>query len=275
LLNQLEVEKKALQDQLHTLEKKNKELDALKQQYEGLKDFQEKNKKKLLADAKMEAQRILMQANQKIEHTIREIKENKADKEITRELRKDLEKFREEVQVTPEEVYEAPQAEEVYEEVEGGELAVGDYVKMIGQEAVGEVLELYAKDVLVSIGELRTKVKKNRLVRISRKSYRQVQQSQASTYVKPTLDISRKMMDFSPKIDLRGKRAEEALQLLTDYLDAAIMLDQPHLTIIHGKGDGILRQVIREHLRKYKEIKRVEDEHADRGGPGVSLVTLR
>ena len=81
-------------------------------------------------------------------------------------------------------------------------------------------------------------------------------------------------MDFSPSLDLRGKRVEEVLPILDDFLYNAIMFNQNHLRIVHGKGGGVLREMVRNHLRQFKEIKSYSDEHADRGGPGVTLIEL-
>ena len=79
---------------------------------------------------------------------------------------------------------------------------------------------------------------------------------------------------FGSRIDVRGMRGEEALYEIEKVLDRALMAGFPSLKIIHGKGDGILRKLIREYLRKYSQVKRMEDEHADRGGDGITYVYL-
>lgn len=53
------------------------------------------------------------------------------------------------------------------------------------------------------------------------------------------------------------------------------MLGYNELRIVHGKGDGILRTLVRNHLKKYKEVTGMTDEHADRGGAGVTIVKLQ
>jgi DNA mismatch repair protein MutS2 len=59
------------------------------------------------------------------------------------------------------------------------------------------------------------------------------------------------------------------------FFDNALMLGYPELRIVHGKGDGILRNLVRTHLRRYKQVARMEDEHADRGGAGVTIVKMK
>jgi DNA mismatch repair protein MutS2 len=58
-------------------------------------------------------------------------------------------------------------------------------------------------------------------------------------------------------------------------LDDALMMNAKHLSILHGKGNGILRQLIREYLETLSEVQHVTDAHADRGGAGITLIELR
>jgi DNA mismatch repair protein MutS2 len=76
-------------------------------------------------------------------------------------------------------------------------------------------------------------------------------------------------------LDVRGMRVEELLPLLTRFLDDAVLLGQPEVRIIHGKGEGVLRKVVREYLSTLKALGNFRDEHADRGGEGITIVTLR
>jgi DNA mismatch repair protein MutS2 len=89
------------------------------------------------------------------------------------------------------------------------------------------------------------------------------------------IDINEKMANFTFEIDVRGNRVEEALPRIDSFLDTAIMLNYNELRILHGKGDGILRQVIREHLRKYKQVRSMQDEHVERGGAGITVVQFK
>jgi DNA mismatch repair protein MutS2 len=84
-----------------------------------------------------------------------------------------------------------------------------------------------------------------------------------------------KQANFNPQLDIRGMRAEEVEPLLMQFLDDAILLSQSQLKIIHGKGEGILRKVVRERLKKTKAVASFADEHADRGGDGATVVVLK
>ena len=88
------------------------------------------------------------------------------------------------------------------------------------------------------------------------------------------IDINRRKAEFSSDLDIRGKRADEAITIISGFLDNAILFGTPAVRIIHGKGDGILREVLRNELRSYKEVGSFGDEHADRGGAGITVVQL-
>jgi DNA mismatch repair protein MutS2 len=88
-------------------------------------------------------------------------------------------------------------------------------------------------------------------------------------------DINKKLASFKPAIDVRGKRADEIVSVIQNYIDEAIYLNVKEVSILHGKGDGVLRKIIREYLAKVPEIKSYEDEHVERGGHGITVVNLR
>jgi len=134
-------------------------------------------------------------------------------------------------------------------------------------------LGIRGKDIEVLIGDLKSKVKLSRLEKISKREAKKTHKKIARNLA--NLNINEKKMNFSYRLDIRGKRAEEALQALGTWIDEAILLGQQELYIVHGKGTGVLRDVIRQQLRTYKEVANLSSEHADRGGDGVTIVKLR
>lgn len=268
MLADLEIDRKNYQEKLNKITGKENQLQRNLKEYQELKDYLETNRKSLLNDAKNEAKKLVQEANQKIETTIRNIKEAKAEKASTREAREDLNIFKESLQL------EEPAPVPVIT-IEKGEIKEGDLVRIKGQGAVGEVILLKGKDVEIRIGELKSNVKLSRLEKISRKEFnRSLPDADVKTPIRG-LNINEKMMNFSPNLDLRGKRAEEMLPQLEAFMDHALMLGVPELRIIHGKGDGILRKIVREQIKHYKNVKSARDEHADRGGAGVTIVEMQ
>jgi DNA mismatch repair protein MutS2 len=223
--------------------------------------------------AKEEAKQLVRDANSRIEQTIREIRASNAGKDETRELRRELDQFQ--TSLKPEYVPQPPTEDAPEIKVIGGEIEAGDLVRIKGQTAVGEVIDLNVrnKEAVISIGLLKSTIKLNRLEKISRKEYRA--HTVENTPRMQGVDINEKAANFSYQLDLRGKRGEEALQEVDGFIDNAIMLGSPELRIVHGKGDGILRTLVRNHLRRYKQVQSLEDEHADRGGAGVTVVRMK
>jgi len=119
------------------------------------------------------------------------------------------------------------------------------------------------------MGDLRSVVKLNRVEKVSNRSVpKEIRKSHGA-------DLTESFSTFKTEIDLRGMRGDEAIYEIEKYLDRAVMLGLSSLKIIHGKGDGILRKLIREYLKKYSSVSRIEDEHPDRGGDGITFVYLK
>ena len=259
LLVDLEREKKEIYDTRIRLEKQQKQVDVLLAENEKLKSYLEENKKSLIRDAKEQAKTIILNANKLVENTISEIKSSNADKEKTRVLRENLNTELQKNTVKPVVTKQLPA---------DGELKPGDWVKLTDSETTGQVIEIIRDNVVIAIGDLRTVAKRKKVVKVSRAEVpKEVRRSFSSN--------SGDIADFSPEIDVRGMRTEEALSAIERLLDRAIMMGFGNLKILHGKGDGILRKMIRQYLRKYEQVDRMEDEHADRGGDGITYVYLR
>ena len=266
LLTQVENEKNQYATLLADVKAKERLLKTRLQEYNDLKETMELTKKGYLQDAKQEAKQLLDQANKKIEATIREIKEGKAEKEATKQVRKEFEEFKEKVK--PEkEVVKSPEIK-----VLGGRITEGDWVRVKDNGAIAEVLQVKGNEIEVSIGELKSKVKLSRLEKISQGEAKKEKKSSVS---RSGYNTTEKMMDYSPNLDIRGKRGEEILPLIQLFIDEGHMLGLKDLRIVHGKGNGILRDLTRNFLREMSQVRHMEDEHADRGGAGVTLVTLK
>lgn len=89
-----------------------------------------------------------------------------------------------------------------------------------------------------------------------------------------SVDISSRKLNFKDHIDVRGMRASEALDLVQNFIDDALMVGVGTVSILHGKGTGALKEEIRRYLRTVPEIASAVDEHADRGGAGITIVNF-
>ena len=259
LLVDLEREKKEIYDTRVKLDRQQRQVNELLAENEKLKLYLDENKKTLIRDAKQEAQNIILNANKLIENTIADIKSSNADKETTRTLRENLNVELQKNTIKP--AVTKPV-------VNDNELKAGDWVKLVGSETAGQVIEIAKDNVIIAIGDLRTVAKKNKVQKVTRK---EVPKEARRSYSGHSND----MASFSPEIDVRGMRTEDALNAIERLLDRAIMMGFNNLKILHGKGDGILRKMIRDYLKKYDQVDRMEDEHADRGGDGITYVYLK
>lgn len=275
LLGELEEEKKAFEVQKRKLSDKESKYSKLVKEYDILKSDLEKNRNKAIKDARHEANDIISKANKEIEKTIRLIKEAKADKEKTRKLRKNLEEFKERIK-PPEPPVKKDISKKPSIKLIEGNIEPGDFVRIVDQGSIGQVLDIKRNTAEVAIGDLKSNIKLSRLERISKKEYtvHPGKKSKNSSQIISS-DLNEKLKFFETTLDLRGKRAEEALTILNHYLDEALLLSMNEIRILHGKGDGILRDVIRTHLSQIDFIDSVYDEDVERGGSGISIVHLK
>ncbi len=264
LVNQLEFEKRQYQEKLESISKKQKWLETEHKDYKDLKENLENERESILNAAKKEAEVLLSSANSRIEQTIKEIKEAKADKEKTRQARQELTHYRNKVSPSTEKKRSLPRP------VASTLPIIGDQVRIIGQESVGELIRIKGKKAEVMMESIKSLVN---LENIEKAAQTESRSYDRNTKVKG-LNYNRRVADFKSNLDLRGNRASEAVSKLDGFIDEAILLGIGELRIIHGKGNGVLREVIRNYLRDYDYIKSIKDEHTDRGGAGVSVITL-
>lgn len=254
----------------------------------------EKKRKEIIVTAKKEAQELLANVNKQIENTIRTIKETNADKERTREARKELENLKIEIE-NPEtanalierkmELIKQRQERKAQKNQQKSnaeskpvkleeEKAIepGDKVKVEGSDVVGEVISISEKSASVAIGGMITVVKFNKIKRISSSEFREVSKQKAMANT--GFNVYKRRLNFKSDIDVRGYRANEALEVVQDLIDDALILGFSRVRILHGKGNGILKQVIRNFLKDTPGVKSFSDEHVEFGGAGITVVDL-
>ncbi len=295
-LQELETEKEALQKQKNELNSADKFLTEIVAKYSKLYSDLEQKKREIISNAKQEAKQLVSDTNKLIEKAIKEIKESNADKQVVKEIRNEIKKFATEIaepetgakQIATEEPEAATKsimlsqkaAEEKTPATETGEtpdviLQKGDTVRLIEQNVVGEVVEIMNDEALVAFDSFRIKTPLSRLEKVDEKILGKGNKKVKRAYNSVINELSDKMASFRLSIDVRGKRAEEALQLVGHYIDEAILLNVKEVSILHGKGNGILRQIIRQYLAGIKEVKQFRDEKIENGGHGITVVAFR
>ena len=296
-------DKKYWQVKRDNIRKAEKRLQQVLDQYTEELELSEKTRNEILDKAHREADQLLSDANRKIENTIREIREAQAEKERTRKAREALEllkkksidadtdvekadedKLIKKISEVRSESVKVRERRQRFGQLEppkpsatriiDPEIKKGDFVFLKGQDVPGEVIERKENKVTVRFGQISTIVNVTKLDKTTSEIYEELNIKSHAGGDFADWDPGERRLFFKPEIDVRGKRAEEALREVTVLLDEAIMVGADEVRILHGKGDGILRQVIREYLRTVDLVSSFKDEHIQLGGAGITVVTL-
>lgn len=265
LLNQLEKQKQQIANRDLKLKERESQVNRLENEYRNLKDELDANKKAILSKAKEEAARLIKDTNREIEKTIRHIKSNNAQKTETKKARKRLNSLKDTVEIKP--------STPAIKQSIPGQISIGDTVKLIDQDVTGIVTGIKGKDAEVQIGLLKSKIKIERLEKISRGQEKSIKKERVSTT--HGLNLTSKLSEFNTTLDVRGRRAEEVMVELDQFLDDAILFGLNEVKVLHGKGNGILREVVRNYCKTQQFVSSVADEHVDRGGAGISVIQLK
>ncbi len=275
----------------------NKLADVLSRYQQALQDVK-KERREILEKAKMEADKLLSETNRTIESTIKSIRESQAEKGKTKTARLELERFKKEkVKAESEEHSKIDKKIEKLKEREkrkankqpaktlekkdksskdDGIIRKGDFVKLANQRVPGEVISVSGKEAVVGFGNMVTTIKLTRLEKLSSNTYKKSakENSQSSAVNSVAERIRNTKLNFKPDVDIRGMRANEAIEKAIQHLDEAVITETSTVKILHGKGDGILRHMIREYLGTMPFVKSFRDEHVQYGGSGITIVEL-
>lgn len=271
------------------IRQREKRLEDITSRYEkDLADIHAQ-RKEILAKAKEDADRLLREANARIENTIREIREAQADKEQTKLARRSLEDFKSSVHDKPDDndaiarkmqqlrdraARKQQKAVLPKPRPEDEPLKPGDAVRLKGQTSAGEVIEVAGNQATVAFGMIKSTVKLDRLERVSRNQLKREAQKATFLSEQTTDEMHEKRLNFKQEIDIRGMRGDEALQTVTYFIDDAIQVGAQRVRILHGTGTGILRQLVRQYLATVPGVRNFHDEHVQLGGAGITVVEL-
>jgi DNA mismatch repair protein MutS2 len=261
LVRTLERDRQELSEKIKKLEKQESELKQSLARYQTLSSDLETRKKEIISKAKDEAAELLKTTNREIEKTIRHIRENKAEKKETLKVRKNLQSLSTRI---------VPPAEKKLERSKEA-IQPGDRVRIHGQEGSGILLGIKGKTATVQFGELKSLVNISKLEKTTGEPAAEPERKNRDFGI----NMYEKQAQFNSTLDVRGMRVEEVIPKLIQFIDTAIVLGHGEVRILHGKGEGILRKVIREQLTKYREVASMTDEHVERGGDGITIVVLK
>lgn len=299
-------DKRYWENKRQSIHQREKQMEQTIARYEAEIAELQRERKEIIRKAKEEAEQLLQESNAKIENTIRTIREAQAEKEKTRSVRRELDDFKETLEMMESQHEEDKIARKMKQLQErksrkeerrnkkaadaGKQLEerqrkaeeearrnrppeVGDTVRIQGQTTVGTIEEIDRQTAIVTFGQMRTTVKLNRLERAEAPAKKD---NQGITYIsRQTQDaVYEKKLQFRQDIDVRGMRGDEAINAVTYFIDDAILLGVSRVRILHGTGNGILRKLIRQYLGTVGGVKACRDEHVQFGGAGITVVDL-
>ncbi len=310
-------DKRYWENKRQAIHSQEKQMEQTIQKYEQeIADLKQK-RKEIIQGARQQAEEIIQNSNAVVENTIREIREAQADKERTKEIRSELNEFREQldeatrnehdemIERKMRQIQERKKRQEDRrrnkaettkqrnnettqpalsnllgalgakpQSTEG--LAVGMPVKIIGTTAVGTVEKINGQRITVQFGMVRSVMDAKKLTPAKPEKKEKKQTFQVATYMSAETQgrIRETHLHFHPEIDVRGMRGDEALETVTRYIDDAILVGASRVRILHGTGNGILRQLIRQYLSSLPFVRQSRDEHVQFGGAGITVVEM-
>lgn len=301
-------DKRYWENKRQTIHQREKNLEQTITRYENEVKELEQSRKDILRKAKEQAEEVLKESNKMIERTIKEIRESQAEKEETKKIREQLEAFKagvKEIDTAANDEMIARKMRQIQErrarkekrkrekEKENEKLKMnnqqsanattspvavaplkqGDTVRIKGLSSVGKIESLDGKMATVIFGDMRTKMRAERLEHAEAPK-----KEEPRAYVtvgrqtRETMDEHK--LNFKQDIDVRGMRGDEALTAVTYFIDDAILVGVKRVRILHGTGTGILRQLIRQYLATRPDVESYRDEHVQFGGAGITVVEL-
>ncbi len=284
-------DKRYWENKRQNIRHQEKQLEEITQRYADNLQEIEKERKRILKEAKQKAEQLIAESNARIENTIRAIKEAEAEKEKTKMARQELHSFKKGLQKNDEnddaisrkiakikakeEKKNHSKKEADAETSKTTTISVGDAVCLKGQTTVGEISAIQGNKATVIFGHIKSSVHIERLEKVSRNRLKREQAIKATFVSEDTTNSMReKSLHFHREIDIRGFRADEALQALVYFIDDAIQVGAEQVRILHGTGTGALRQTVREYLKGATGIRSFHDEHVQFGGAGITVVEL-
>jgi len=295
-LREISRDKRYWENKRQKIRQNSKELDELLAKYSEILAITEKERKKIIQETRQKSEELLSGINKKIEQSIREIRESQAEKLKVREIRENLESLRDSIKaelnqtiskgdeklesaekesnkIRKKLVIEKPVAE-VKQVVAINPWSVGSKIRIKDKDIFAEILETRADNLLIAMGQMITTIPVSQAEPVSEHEFKKVTGAKSYGTSFAGVDMENRKLSFSPNIDVRGMRADEALQKVTAFIDEAIMFGAGELRILHGKGDGILRRMIRDYLSGVNVVSKYEDEDIRMGGTGVTIVKL-
>jgi DNA mismatch repair protein MutS2 len=258
-LSELEAKSNKLEEKLKQLEIENSRLAGLSGLYKNSIERLEKEKKDILRKAKSDADDFLKDVNKKVESVIKQIRESGAQKEVIKEAKKIIAELKEETK----EIY----SPEVVSETKISDFSIGSFVSIKNTATSGRIILIDSEKskALIESGSIKMQVDLSDLIIDSSKK-EEKPGTHHHNFIQPVTQY---------RIDIRGKKPEEADFEILKFIDDSYMTGQQRVEILHGKGTGALKKTVKDILDKHEKVKNYYFAPIEFGGEGITIVELK
>jgi len=262
LLDDIHRQRKFARKDRQKAQKARIEVHRLKRELTEQRENIEEERRKILDQAREQAEKQLEVAQAEIQALKRRLQEAEKPLEEIEDVEDEIRQLEEKIpQPLPQKKEKVSRKQE--SEI-SGKAEIGDTVQVRSLGTKGTVTTLGKKEIEVQVGALRMWAKRHD-VHLVKKATKE------ETAPSPKI-VAPPLAPPKMELDLRGERAEDALDLLTQYIDQAYLAEMPFVRIVHGKGTGRLREVVRNALRRNSQVKSFEEGQEKEGGSGVTVV---
>ena len=241
---------------------------SIKKEYEENLNKVKKDKKKTIKNIKDKFDTEIMEARGEIKEILDELRKEKSEK-IARRAYSRLAKLENDFRGELDKVTD----KQKYLEIDWNKAAEGDVVMLKNLHQKVSILTLPDRNgkLTVDMGSIKMNIKKDELAVID-ENYKEPTKIKIPGKSLKKFELRR--LEMSSTLDLRGYRAEEALDELEAYLDKASLANLSPVYIIHGHGTGVLKQVVRDFLKTSPYVAKFRPGENAEGGDGVSVVDI-
>jgi DNA mismatch repair protein MutS2 len=258
-ISELEEKSNKLEEKLKQLEIENSRLSGLSNLYKTKIERLEMEKKDILKKAKSDAEDFLDGVNKKVESVIKQIRETGAQKEIIKEGKKIIADLKAET----EKLYTS----EVVSDIKISDFSVGTFVAIKNTSTSGRIIliDKEKRKAIVEVGSIKMQVDLNDLS-IDYSTKDDKPETHFQNFKQPTIQY---------RLDIRGNKPDESEFEILKFIDEAYMTGQNRVEILHGKGTGALKKIVKDILGKHEKVKNYYFAPIEFGGEGITIVELK
>lgn len=275
LLAHLEESRVTIEKEQQEIQSYKTEISQLKARLEQKEERIEERREKLIRSASEEAQRILREAKETADQTIKNINRLAASSGVGKELEAERSRLREQMSKVDKNLA-IKQKQAPKKAVSAKSLRIGDSVRVLSMNLKGTISTLPNQkgDLYVQMGILRSLV-----------NVRDLELIDEATVSGPSLETGKKTgagkikmsksLQVSPEVNLIGMTTDEAISVLDKYLDDAYLAHLSQVRVVHGRGTGALKTAVHKRLKQLKYVKEFRLGVFGEGDTGVTIVTFK